>query len=138
MQLFCRLRARLPGPAQSAMLWRQLLSVIKGSEPQVLTMALPTEDLILDALREVVDPELGLNIVDLGLIYGIEVEPDRIHIRMTMTTPACPLSGLITDNVRETLAALTANEVEIEVDLVWDPPWHPGLMAYVARTLFGA
>lgn len=101
-------------------------------------MTLPTEDQILDSLREVVDPELGMNIVDLGLIYGVEVEPARISVRMTMTTPACPMSGLITDNVRETLAALTADQVAIDVELVWDPPWHPGMMADVARTLFGA
>lgn len=101
-------------------------------------MTVPTEDQILDALREVVDPELGMNIVDLGLIYGVEVEPARISVRMTMTTPACPMSGLIIDNVRETLAALAGAAVEIDVELVWDPPWHPGMMADVARTLFGA
>ncbi|MCC6201991.1 MAG: metal-sulfur cluster assembly factor [Gammaproteobacteria bacterium] len=100
-------------------------------------MSLPTEEDVLTALRDVVDPELGMNIVDLGLVYGITIEADRIHIQMTMTTPACPMSGLIVDNVRETVAAFAPDVAEIEVDLVWDPPWHPGLMSDGARTLFG-
>ena len=96
-----------------------------------------SEEQVQDALRAVVDPEVGMNIVDLGLVYGIEVTEDHIYVVMTMTTPACPMSTYITDSVRHTLRALAPGMEDIQVHLVWDPPWHPGLMSEGAKTTFG-
>lgn len=104
-----------------------------------------TESGIREALREVIDPELGINIVDLGLVYGIEVEDARVRVVMTMTTPACPLSGYIEGLVRSAVAPLVAppnqgrdrgaesSPPRIEVSLVWDPPWSPEMMSPDAK-----
>ncbi len=91
---------------------------------------------IIDALRQVVDPELGLNIVDLGLIYGVRVDDDGVaHIELTMTTPGCPVQGYVEDAIRQELAALGLAGVTIEV--VWSPAWSPDFMSTAARVLLG-
>lgn len=96
-----------------------------------------SEDQVRDALRSVIDPEVGMNIIDLGLVYGIEATDDHIYVVMTMTTPACPMGTYITDSVRHTLRALAPDIADIQVHLVWDPPWHPGMMSEGAKTTFG-
>lgn len=98
---------------------------------------LPAEDDVLGALRNVIDPEVGMNIVDLGLIYGVEISAERLHIDLTMTTPACPMSEMILDNARHALEPLVPPEVEIELNLVWEPPWGPDKMNEHARAYFG-
>jgi metal-sulfur cluster biosynthetic enzyme len=81
-----------------------------------------TEDL-LEALRDVVDPELGVNVVDLGLVYGVNVAEDRIAtIDMTLTSAACPLTDVIEDQAREALDGLVA---DFRINWVWMPPWGP-------------
>jgi len=97
----------------------------------------PTEDAIRDALRYVVDPEVGLNVVDLGLVYGIEVSAQRIDVRMTMTTPTCPLGDTIVESARAAIRAAAPKVPDIEIELVWDPPWNPGMMSEIAREHFG-
>lgn len=97
----------------------------------------PTEDAIRDALRFVVDPEVGLNVVDLGLVYGIEVSAERIGVRMTMTTPACPLSDTIMESARASIRAAAPKVPHVEIELVWDPPWTPDMMSEIARGYFG-
>jgi metal-sulfur cluster biosynthetic enzyme len=72
------------------------------------------------ALGEVIDPEIGVNIVDLGLIYGVEASGQSIRVRMTMTTPSCPMGGMLTDEVR-TVIAHRFPAHRIDVDLVWEP-----------------
>jgi len=99
--------------------------------------AAASEDAIRDALRDVVDPEVGLNVVDLGLVYAIEVSPGRVHVRMTMTTPACPLGDSIMESARAAVRAAAPAIGEIEIELVWDPPWNPGMMSEIARDHFG-
>jgi metal-sulfur cluster biosynthetic enzyme len=99
--------------------------------------AVPTEDAIRDALRFVVDPEVGLNIVDLGLVYGVEVSADRIGVRMTMTTPACPVADTIMESARAEIRAAAPAVPDIEIELVWDPPWSPEKMSEIARERFG-
>jgi metal-sulfur cluster biosynthetic enzyme len=99
--------------------------------------AAPTEDSIRDALRDVVDPEAGWNIVDLGLVYGIDVSEQRIHVRITMTSMACPLGDVILGSARAAIRAAAPAVSEIEVELVWDPPWNPGMMSEIARRHFG-
>ncbi len=97
----------------------------------------PTEDAIRDALREVIDPEVGLNVVDLGLVYGIEASAERIDVRMTMTTPACPLGEAIVESARNAIRAAAPEVRDIEIELVWDPPWNPDMMSEIARGHFG-
>ena len=81
-----------------------------------------TEDL-LEALRDVVDPELGVNVVDLGLVYGVTLEPDRTAtIDMTLTSAACPLTDVIEDQTREALDGLVN---DFRINWVWLPPWGP-------------
>ena len=99
--------------------------------------AVPTADAIRDVLRSVVDPEVGLNVVDLGLVYGIDVSAERIGVRLTMTTPACPLGDTITESAREAIRAAAPEIPDIEIELVWDPPWNPDMMSEMARGHFG-
>ena len=91
-----------------------------------------TEAEVRTALRDVVDPELGVNVVDLGLVYGIAVGDD-IRITMTMTTPACPLRDYIQDLVESTVLARLPPAGRVIVDIVTDPPWSPDLMSEHAR-----
>jgi len=78
---------------------------------------------ILEALRDVVDPELGINVVDLGLIYGVDVDAERIAtIDMTLTSAACPLTDVIEDQAREALEGVVA---DFRINWVWMPPWGP-------------
>lgn len=95
------------------------------------------DDAVREALRAVEDPEAGMNIVDLGLVYLIEVAPDAIRVDMTMTTAACPMTDMIVDQAREAVAALAPAGTTVDVRLVWDPPWTPDKMSGVAREHFG-
>lgn len=96
-----------------------------------------TADEVREALHSVIDPEVGMNIVDLGLVYGVEISADRLHVDLTMTTPACPMGEMILDDAQQALAALVPASVEIDVNLVWDPPWSPDKMSAHAREHFG-
>ncbi|MEO8134524.1 MAG: metal-sulfur cluster assembly factor [Betaproteobacteria bacterium] len=98
---------------------------------------LPDDDAVRDALRQVEDPEAGMNIVDLGLVYGIAVEGNRIDIEMTMTTAACPMAEMIVDAAQAAVAGIAPPGVEVAVHLVWDPPWTPDKMSGIARDHFG-
>ncbi|MCZ8517605.1 iron-sulfur cluster assembly protein [Paenibacillus filicis] len=92
-----------------------------------------TEDKILSALEEVIDPEVGVNIVDLGLIYDVTVnEMGKARIEMTLTVPECPLADQIVDNVKR-VSAQTPGVKEVEVQLVWEPKWTPARMNDQAR-----
>ena len=97
----------------------------------------PAEDALLDALRAVDDPEAGMNIVELGLVYGVEANPPAARVRMTMTSPACPLGDYLTDAVRDALLARFPEITQVEVELVWEPPWTPERMSEEARNFFG-
>jgi len=98
---------------------------------------MPTEADVRTALRAVIDPEAGLNIVDLGLIYAVNISDNKLQIDMTMTTPACPMGEMILDNARQALAALLPAGAEINLNLVWEPPWSPDKMGEYARKYFG-
>jgi metal-sulfur cluster biosynthetic enzyme len=94
----------------------------------VSVVARPTEAAVLDALRTVVDPELGLSIVDLGLVYGIEIDESAVRVTMTLTAQGCPLHAVMTDWVREAVARLPGVE-RVDVELTFDPPWTPDRIA---------
>lgn len=84
--------------------------------------------LLRELLREVIDPEIGINIIDLGLVCDIGLSGGGVAIiRMTLTTPGCPLGGYIDDAIRDTLwGAPGVNDVDVQI--VWDPPWDPDAM----------
>jgi metal-sulfur cluster biosynthetic enzyme len=85
--------------------------------------ALPTEDDVVEAMKDVVDPELGINVVDLGLVYGAHINPDRtVTLDMTLTSAACPLTDVIEDQTR---AALGPWVDDVHINWVWMPPWGP-------------
>lgn len=99
--------------------------------------SVPDETALREALRKVIDPEAGMNIVDLGLIYGISIAPEVVRVEMTMTSPACPLGELIVKEVEGALRACVPAGTAIDVRLVWDPPWEPSRMSDAARRHFG-
>jgi len=95
-----------------------------------------TEAAVLDALRGVIDPEIGCNIVDLGLIYDIAIIGTKVKVTMTLTTPGCPMHESLCGGVQMALLNLEGVD-DAEVELVWDPPWHPTMMTEVGRAATG-
>src|SRR5690606_21364170 len=101
------------------------------------TPAAPTRPAIARDLRRVIDPEVGLNIVDLGLIYDLQVEDGTATVRLTMTTPACPMSSYIKQQVGGVLQRVPGLRRGV-VELVWSPPWSPLMIEPEARAaLYG-
>ena len=94
------------------------------------------EPLILETLRQVVDPEIDCNIVDLGLIYAIRIDGGKVSVQMPLTTQGCPMHESIAWGVKNALLNLEAVE-EANVEIVWDPPWHPAMMTEKGRTRVG-
>jgi len=92
---------------------------------------------IVQALEKVVDPEVALNIVDVGLVYGVAVADDRMDVRITMTSAACPVTDIIVDDVENALDDAMPPELKIHVELVWEPPWTPQRMSPRARAFMG-
>ncbi len=93
-----------------------------GGTTETTELTAEQED-VLEALRDVVDPELGINVVDLGLVYGVDVDAQRIAtIDMTLTSAACPLTDVIEDQARDALDGLVA---DFRINWVWMPPWGP-------------
>ena len=90
------------------------------------------EAAIRETLRQVVDPELDCNIVELGLIYGIAIDGSKVTVTMTLTTPGCPMHQSMAWGVKRALLALEAVE-EADVQVVWDPPWTPARMTEYGR-----
>lgn len=87
-----------------------------------------TEEAVREVLKTVYDPEIPINVLDLGLIYGIDIEGSDVHIKMTLTAPHCPMSGLIVKNVKERIEAM-AGVNKASVELVWDPVWNPSMIS---------
>ena len=93
------------------------------------TAEMPTEDELMNALKSVYDPELGLSIVDLGLVYGVTAEDGRVNVDMTLTTPACPLGPVIKQQAHAVLTANFEQVRDVDINLVWTPRWDPRTMA---------
>lgn len=91
------------------------------------------DPVVLQALKNVNDPEIGMNIVDLGLVYRAERTPNGIEVALTLSTPSCPLSEMLIEEVQGALQARFADAPVIRVELVWDPPWTPERMSETAR-----
>ena len=96
-----------------------------------------TETVIREALRDVVDPEIGVNIVDLELVYRIEVEGVRARIAMTMTSPACPLAEYLKELVTSAIRQHVPDVVDLDIPFEWDPPWDSAMMSDEARRQLG-
>ena len=93
------------------------------------SMTTPTEEKIMNALKVVQDPEIGLGVVDLGLVYDVNISEDhRVNVRMTLTTPACPYGEMLVQQAHDAVAAVEGVS-EARIDLVWTPPWDPKTMA---------
>ncbi len=90
----------------------------------------------LDALSEVIDPELGMNIVDVGLVYRVNPTDDKIEVDFTLTSPGCPLAETILNDIKRVLAEKTG-VAEIQANLVWNPPWSVDFMSEEARLELG-
>ncbi|HUN65920.1 MAG TPA: iron-sulfur cluster assembly protein [Bacteroidota bacterium] len=95
-----------------------------------------TKEEVLEALKEVYDPEIPVSIVDLGLIYEIKIIDDWVGVKMTLTTPGCGMGGSIANRVRERVLDLPGVH-ECDVRLVWEPVWSPSLMSENARKVLG-
>ncbi|WP_255335362.1 iron-sulfur cluster assembly protein [Methanosarcina sp. KYL-1] len=87
-------------------------------------MYIVSKDEVIEVLKTCYDPEIPINIVDLGLVYGVEVEGDKVNVKMTLTMPGCPMGEVMVEDVMRKLEA-TEGIREAEVELVWDPPWTP-------------
>jgi metal-sulfur cluster biosynthetic enzyme len=94
------------------------------------------EALVWEQLQTCYDPEIPLNIVDLGLVYGVRVQDGQANVKMTLTSPGCHLGGQIAGTVQEKLLALD-QIVEANVELVWDPPWHQSMISAHGRKALG-
>lgn len=92
---------------------------------------------ILEALTRVVDPEVAMSIVDVGLIYGVTVAEGQAHVLLTMTSAACPVTDLIKEEVESELDRLLPPELLLHVELVWEPPWTMARMSDKARRFMG-
>ena len=107
------------------------------SDPSAPRVPAPTPDQIRKALRLVIDPGIGVNIVDLGLVYSIAVTGGDVRVDVTMTTPACPLSEYVTTNVEATIWQNVGGVRSVNVELVWEPTWRPDMMSGEARRQLG-
>lgn len=95
-----------------------------------------TEAAVWDALKQVMDPELGCNLVDLGLIYGVEVEAGRVAVKMTFTTRGCPMHDSLVGGSEAMIRSLPG-VAAVDVEVVWDPPWTPDMMTPEGKALLG-
>jgi metal-sulfur cluster biosynthetic enzyme len=97
-----------------------------------------TKSEVLGALEEVYDPEIGMNIVDLGLVYGLDWDEERghVHVDLTLTSPGCPLGPEIIRDIKRQLREFE-DIMDVDVDLVWNPLWHPTMMSEYAKDELG-
>ncbi len=96
-----------------------------------------TKDKILEALKEIYDPEIPFNIVDLGLVYDIDIQDGNVKVTMTLTAPGCPMSYFIVEMVKAQIKEKVPEVKNVEVEIVFDPPWTPDRMSPEARKLLG-
>ena len=95
-----------------------------------------TMEEIVKALKECYDPEIPVNVWDLGLIYDVNVDGDKVHVKMTLTAPGCPMHSFISKDVQQKLQSISGVK-EATVEVVWDPPWSPDKMSPDAKVQLG-
>jgi FeS assembly SUF system protein len=111
---------------------------MEAEPPSVdLPLGNPKLPAILTALRTVFDPEIPVNIYELGLVYRVDIDPENnVAIKMTLTAPGCPVAGEMPDQVRDAVATVDGLG-DVDVELVWEPTWNPSLMAETAKLQLG-
>jgi metal-sulfur cluster biosynthetic enzyme len=95
-----------------------------------------TKEQVYEALQECYDPEIPVNIVDLGLVYDVEINGENVAVKMTLTAPGCGMGSMIASYARQKILALD-DVVDATVDLVWDPPWNPSMISEEAKQKLG-
>lgn len=113
------------------------MDTTQANTPPAADPAPPLVEAARQALRQVMDPEVGMNILDLGLVYAIVVDGNTLRIDLTMTSQACPMGDMIQEEARAALIAVLPPTVHVELRLVWAPPWGPERMSATARQRFG-
>jgi metal-sulfur cluster biosynthetic enzyme len=96
----------------------------------------PSRDEVIEALRQVEDPELGMDIVDLGLLYDVEVEGAKVKVTHSLTSMGCPVGPLIQEDIDRVARELAGVE-DVDIELTWDPPWSPDRMSDDAKFILG-
>jgi metal-sulfur cluster biosynthetic enzyme len=94
------------------------------------------ERLITESLKQIYDPEIPMNIVDLGLVYGFEWKGDQVTLKMTLTAPGCPVAGILAEEIKTAIEKVP-HVAGATVEMVWDPPWTPEKMSEFAKRQFG-
>jgi len=101
-------------------------------------LGMPTVDQVMEALKNCYDPEIPVNIVDLGLVYEVKIIDDNhVYVKMTLTAPGCPIGPFVVEQVREAVTTLVEGVEKVDVELVFDPPWTPDRMSDEAKALLG-
>ncbi|MFQ6055918.1 MAG: metal-sulfur cluster assembly factor [Methanosarcinales archaeon] len=95
-----------------------------------------TKEDVMEVLKDCYDPEIPINVVDLGLIYDVQVDNDKVDIKMTLTAPGCPMHGMISQDIKQRVEEIEGIK-EANVSIVWDPPWTPDRMSKDAKKLLG-
>lgn len=95
-----------------------------------------TKEQVYEALQECYDPEIPVNIVDLGLVYDVEIDGDKVGVKMTLTAPGCGMGTMIAADAKQKIMALEGVE-DATVDLVWEPPWNPSMISDEAKQRLG-
>jgi metal-sulfur cluster biosynthetic enzyme len=107
-----------------------------NQEPAVGEAVAWTESQVRDVLRTVIDPELHINIVDLGLVYGVDLHGPSVDVQMTLTSPGCPYGPYLLHQVKDTLLQMKGID-DANIQVVWEPPWGPAKMSEEARLELG-
>ncbi len=94
------------------------------------------EESIVEALKTIYDPEIPVNIYEMGLIYDIQIDGERVDVKMTLTSPACPVAGTLPVEVQSKVEGIPGVG-EVDVEIVWDPEWNPSMMSEAARLDLG-
>jgi metal-sulfur cluster biosynthetic enzyme len=97
---------------------------------------MPSREEVIEALRVVEDPELGMDIVELGLLYDVEVEGPKVHMTYSLTSMGCPVGPMIEQQMREVVEGLEGVD-DVEAELTWEPPWSPEKMSDDAKFILG-
>ena len=95
-----------------------------------------TEEIVLEQIKQVIDPDVGLNIVDMGLIYGVDINDDVVDITMTLTSPGCPAAPQLLNGSQTVVQQLDGVE-EVNINVAWTPPWDPEMMSEEAKDELG-
>ena len=97
---------------------------------------MPSREEVVDALRVVEDPELGMDIVELGLLYDVEVEGPKVHVKYSLTSMGCPVGPMLEEQIHDTVAEMPG-VAEVDTELTWSPPWTPERMSDDAKFILG-